>query len=268
MAVVEYDKDGFIGLVTINRPEALNAISPEVVCLLGDIWSEAANDDTVRVMILTGTGDRAFCSGADLGRMAPLLTGDRPPEDEFDERVLGDASALDHAMLRVTDFDKPVIAAVNGHAIAGGLELMQGTDLRVAADHARFGVQEVKWGLFPAGGSSVRLPVQLPYAIAMEFLLCGTLIDAQQALDYGFVNRVVPGSEVMENAYELAHTLAANGPLAVRAIKRSVKECLGLTEPEAMAREWQLAGPVFDSEDAREGPRAFMEKRTPEFKGR
>jgi enoyl-CoA hydratase len=146
--------------------------------------------------------------------------------------------------------------------------LVEGTDLRIAADHATFGLQEVKWGLFPMGGSSVRIPAQVPYAIAMEILLTGQLIDAARAYELGFVNKVVPAGQVMDEALRLAGVIAANGPVAVRAIKASVKACLGRPEREAMRTELELGRPVFATQDAREGPRAFLEKRPPEFQGR
>ena len=159
-----------------------------------------------------------------------------------------------------------MIAAINGHAIAGGMEITQGTDIRVSVPEARFGVQEVKWAIFPAGGSTVRLPVQMPYAKAMELLLTGDLISAEEALAMGFLNYVT--EDVMGKAMEIAEKIAANGPLAVKAIRRSVKECLGLPEREAMQLESQISAPVFRTEDAREGPRAFMEKRQPVYHGR
>lgn len=268
MAAVEYERTGHVAVVTLNRPEARNALSPEVMVRLAEAWDEIAADDEVRVAIVTGTGDRAFCSGADLARLVPLMSGARQPEDDFDRRVLDDPSLADRASLRVTDLDKPVIAAVNGAAIAGGMELLQGTDLRIAAEHATFGVQEVKWGLFPMGGSTVRLPAQVPYAVAMELLLTGQLIDAGRAYELGFVNRVVPAGEVMAETVRLAEVIAANGPIAVRAIKASAKACLGRPEREAMRTELQHGRPVFATEDAREGPRAFLEKRPPAFRGR
>jgi enoyl-CoA hydratase len=268
MSVVQYERVGNVALVTLNRPEARNALSPEVLVRLDDAWREVAADDGVRVAVLTGAGDKAFCAGADLARLVPLMSGARAAEDEYDERLLADGALANRATLRVTDLDKPVIAAINGSAIAGGMEIVQGTDLRIAAEGAKFGVQEVKWALFPMGGSTVRLPAQLPHAIAMELLLTGDLIDAQQALAYGFVNRVVPAAEVLGCSIDLAERIAANGPLAVRAVKRSVRDCLGHPEVEAMAREITHGGPVFATEDAREGPRAFLEKRPPVFRSR
>jgi enoyl-CoA hydratase len=267
MAVVDIERIGHVALITLNRPEVRNAISPEVMCLLEEAWKEVAAADDVRVAVVTGAG-KAFCSCADLGRLIPLNTGARPPEDQFDERVLADPGLGDRAILRHSDLDKPVIAAVNGDAIAGGCELVQGTDLRVAAEGARFGVQEVKWGLFPMGGSSVRLPAQLPYAVAMEWLLTGGLVPAERAYELGFLNRVVPPGRVLDEAMDLAGVIASNGPVAVRAIKASAKACLGRPEAEAMQLELTYGRPVFRTQDAVEGPRAFMEKRTPRFTGR
>jgi len=267
MAVVDYVKSGYVALITLNRPEARNAISPEVSCRLADAWDEVQRDDDIRVAIITGTGT-VFCAGADLARMIPLRTRTRPPEDEYDHRILSEPGVGDRAILRVSDLDKPVIAAVNGTAVAGGCELVQGTDIRVASSTARFGVQEVQRALFPAGGSTVRLPVQLPYAIAMEWLLTGELVSAQRAYELGFVNRVVEPEALIDEAMAIAERIAANGPIAVRAIKASTKACLGLPEREAMSLELELSAPVFRSEDAVEGPRAFMEKRPPVYRGR
>ncbi len=267
MAVVEYEKQGHVALVTLNRPEARNAISPEVACRLADAWDEAQADDGIRVIVVTGNGT-VFSAGADLGRLIPLMTKTRQPEDEYDNRVLADKSITDRALLRVIDLDKPIIAAVNGTAVAGGCELVQGTDIRVASTVARFGVQEVQRALFPAGGSSVRLPVQLPYAVAMEWLLTGELVDAARAYELGFVNRVVEPDQVVPEAMKIAERIAANGPLAVRAIKRSAKACLGLPERQAMDVELEMSAPVFRSQDAVEGPKAFMEKRAPSYTGR
>jgi len=256
-----------IALVTINRPEAKNALNPEVLVRLYRHWSEIDKNDAIRVVILTGTGD-TFCSGADLGRLIPLLSGARGVEDEWDKIVNDDPTILTKAMFRDSSvLGKPVIAAINGSAIAGGLEIVQGTQLRVSWEGARFGLQEPKWGLFPIGGSTVRLPRQLPYAIAMEVLLTGNLFDAKKALQYGMVNYVVSNREdVIPKAIELAKAIADNSPHAVRAINKSVKECSGLPEKEAMDKENEVGMPVFAHPDAREGPRAFKEKRKPVWK--
>jgi enoyl-CoA hydratase len=265
MALVDYVVDGHVAKITLNRPEAKNAINPEVACRLTDAWHSVREDDKVRVAILTGTGN-VFCAGADLGRLIPLISGGRSAEDEWDERLLADRTILETALLREFDPIKPVIAAINGHAIAGGMEIVQGTDIRIAVPSAKFGVQEVKWAIFPAGGSTVRLPVQLPFAVAMELLLTGDLITAEQALGFGFVNRV--NEDVLSAADEMATKIAGNGPIAVQAIRKSAHACLGVNEQDALKLETEISGPVFQTEDAQEGPRAFMEKRVPVYRGK
>lgn len=265
MALVNYEVTGHIAVITLNRPEARNAINPEVAARLADAWAAVREDDQVRVAILTGTGS-AFCAGADLGQLIPLFSGTRKPENEWDARVASDHELVRRSLLRDYDPEKPIIAAINGHAIAGGMEIVQGTDIRIAVPEAKFGVQEVKWAVFPAGGSTVRLPVQLPYAKAMELLLTGDLVTADEALKLGFLNYVT--ADVMGKALEIAGKIAANGPLAVKAIRRSVKECLGKPEREALQIEHEISMPVFQTEDAKEGPRAFMEKRAPVYNGR
>ena len=160
-----------------------------------------------------------------------------------------------------------MIAAINGFAVAGGMELVMGCDLRVASDKAGFGLQEVKWALFPGGGSTVRLPNQIPYARAMEMLLTGDLFEANDMLDYGFLNYAVPAAEVLDKSFELAEKIAGNGPVAVSAVRRSAREAIGVPEARALERESELSAPVYATQDAIEGPRAFMEKRTPVFKG-
>ncbi|MDP6375315.1 MAG: enoyl-CoA hydratase-related protein [Pseudomonadales bacterium] len=265
MALVNYEPEGHVALVTFNRPEARNAINPEVAVRLAEAWQQVKEDDNVRVAVLTGTGS-AFCAGADLGQLIPMMNGTRQPENEWDEKVATDASITSRALLRNFDTEKPVIAAVNGHAIAGGMEILQGTDMRVSVPGARFGVQEAKWALFPAGGSSVRLPVQLPYAKAMELLLTGDLISADEALQLGFLNYVT--DDPLAKAMEIAQKIAANGPIAVKAIRQSARACLGVPEAQALEIESRISGPVFQTQDAIEGPKAFMEKRKPEYHGR
>ena len=267
MSVVEYQVEGHIARVTLNRPEAKNAMNPEVAVGLHDAWVSIRDDDQVRVGVVTGTGD-CFCAGADLGQLVPLMSGLRKTENEWDERLLADPNIAACGLLRNFNPEKPVIAAINGHAIAGGMELVQGTDIRVASAAARFGVQEVKWAIFPAGGSTVRLPLQVGFAKAMELMLTGDLIDADAALDCGFLNYVVEPDQVLPKAMEIAEKIAANGPIAVKAIRQSARECLGLPEAEALKLESKISGPVFQTEDAREGPLAFMQKRKPVYKGR
>lgn len=265
---VRYEKREAVAWVTIDRPEKHNALDPEAVVRLAEAWKEVAADPEVRVAILTGSGSEAFCSGADLERLIPLFTGVRSADDEWDRRLLADPPQMQVAMLREFELYKPVVAAINGFCIAGGMEMIQATDIRVAATTASFGLQEAKWGLFPVGGSTVRLARQIPYALAMEILLTGERVSAEEAWRIGLVNRVVPPERVLATAEAYARILVENGPLAVRKIKEAVLRTWGKPLPEALATEQLLAGEVFLSRDAREGPRAFKEKRKPRFQGR
>jgi enoyl-CoA hydratase len=268
MPALLYEKRDGIAYLTFNRPEVHNAWNPEVFCRLADAWADFAEDDSLRVAIITGAGDKAFAVGADLATFIPLVTGVRQPEDEWDRRVLEDRTLTDPAVLRNYPLYKPVIAAVNGFCLAGGTELLQGTDIRIAAEHATFGLSESKRALVPGGGSMVRLARQIPYAKAMEILLTGDPISAEEAHRLGLVNYVVPAAEVMPTAEQFARKLAANGPVALRAIKEVVIRTSGLPLEEAYKIESKLSREVFRSEDAKEGPRAFMEKREPRYTGR
>lgn len=262
-----FEKKHHIAYVTLNRPRFHNAIDPETVVELMDAWEAVRDDRDVRCVILTGAGETSFCSGADLGRLIPLWTGARSPESEADKKVLADPLLAQKALLRNFSLFKPVIAAINGNAIAGGFEILYSTDIRISCKTAKFGLQEVKWSIVPAGGSTVHLCRQIPYAKAMEMLLTGELITADQALSYGFVNKVVPFDNVMEEAEKYADIICRNGPLAVTAVKQAVLENSGKDVETALAREMDLSIPVFLSRDAKEGPRAFKEKREPVFKG-
>jgi len=264
---LQYEKRGHIAYLTLNRPDVHNAVDPETILELVAAWEDYRDDDGMRCAIITGAGDHSFCAGADLGRLIPLFTGARQPETEADRQIQADPTIAMRAFLRDFELYKPVVAAINGNAIAGGFELLYAADIRIAADNARFGLQEVKWALFPAGGSTVRLPRQIPYAQAMEILLTGELMDAGQALKCGFINRVVPQDKVMETARQFADIIVKNGPLAATNIKRAVLETTGMSLNEGLARELELALPVFMSRDAQEGPRAFKEKREPVFNG-
>lgn len=266
MALI-YEKKNHIAYITLNRPESHNAIDPETVIELVAAWHDVDQDETIRCAIISGAGDQSFCAGADLGRLIPLWTGARQPETEADRQVQSNPMLAQNALLRDLPLTKPLIAAINGDAIAGGFEILYSTDIRVAAEDARFGLQEVKWSIVPAGGSTVHLTRQIPYARAMEMLLTGELIDARQAFEYGFLNQVVAREKVMETAQRYAALIAKNGPLAVAAIKQAVRENLGKDVQTGLAREMEISIPVFLSKDAQEGPRAFKEKREPIFRG-
>lgn len=262
-----YKKEDHIAYLTLNRPEAHNAIDPETAVALKRAWEDYRDDQHLRCAIVTGAGEKSFCSGMDLGKMIPLETGARQPETDADREVFENPMINQIAMLRNFELYKPVIAAVNGYAIAGGMELVQACDIRIASETAKFGQTEVKWALFPRGGSTVRLPRQIPFCQVMEILLTGDMIDAKEALRIGFINRVVPKDKVMEEAEKIANRIVKNGPLAIRGIKEAVIQNIGLTIEEGLRREWDLSEHVFQSRDAREGPKAFKEKREPTYIG-
>lgn len=253
------ERVGHVLVVTLNRPEARNALTPSMMSIMSSAWDVVDTDPDIRACILTGAGG-TFCAGMDLKAM-----NERPPGDSFSGGL--DVTTIP-ALLKGRRLRKPLIAAVEGAAIAGGTEILQGTDLRVAAESARFGISEVRWGLFPLGGSAVRLVRQIPYTIAADLLLTGRHITAAEAKDIGLVGYVVPDGQALAKAMELAQAIAANGPLAVQAVLRTIRETEGLPENEAFEIEAKIGMDVFKSEDAKEGPRAFAAKRKAEFKGR
>lgn len=260
------ESSGHVLHVTLNRPDQRNAISPEMVCLLAGAWRRAEEDPQIRVVVLGANGP-AFSAGADLKLLVPLLNGDRAPENEWDERVLADPAMAADAFLRRRRLSKPVVAAINGPATGGGLELVLATTTRVAAASARFGLSEVKRGLIPGGGGVARLWQQVPQILALELLLTGELISAQRAAEIGVVNQVVADDALATHARELAATIAENGPLAVRYILDIVAEAGHLALQHAFELENQAFERVTASHDAREGIRAFVEKRPPRFTG-
>jgi enoyl-CoA hydratase len=261
------ERDGGVMTLTMNRPEARNALSPEMLVRLAQAWYEFRDSEDLRVAILTGAGDESFSAGGDLKLTMPLVTGARRPHDDWDERLMADLKQFTDAILRGFEIYKPIIAAVNGQALGGGTEITNACDLRVAAEHAVFGTPEAKVGLLPGGGSLTRLPRQVPYAKALEILMIGDSFTAQEALAMGLLNYVVPKRELMAKARSLADKLAANGPLAVRKIKEGVLRSSGRPLDEALAIEDEVSAVVLGSKDAREGPRAFKEKRRPRFTG-
>ena len=262
-----FEQHGDVALITINRPEVHNAMNPEVICRLADTWEKINSDPEIRAAVVTGAGERTFCSGGDLSTALPLLTGARDPQDVWDTRMVSDPNIAGRATLKGVTMEKPLIAAINGACLAGGMELVLGCHLRIAATGAMFGLPEPKHGLIPFGGSLVRLPRQIPYVHAMEILLTGEFFPAETALDYGIVNHVLPADEVLPAAMALAEKIAANGPLAIREILSVVAETSGRDMDAAYEVETQGMGRVMASHDAREGPRAFVEKRKPIFKG-
>ncbi len=263
-----YEKKGEIVRLTMNRPDKRNAISPQMLLQLADAWRDFRDDDSARVAILVGAGEQAFCAGADLKLLIPLFTGARQPEDEWDERLLKERDALDTGLLRRFELHKPVISAVNGFALAGGTEILQATDIRVASPNATFGLSEAQRGIIPAGGSLVRLQRQIPYCKAMQILLTGEAMSAEEAHRIGLINEIVSTSELLPRAEAIASRIAANGPIAVQKIKEALLRTSGLPTEEAFKIESACAAMVMQTEDAREGPRAFIEKRDPVFRGR
>ena len=253
------ERRGHVLILTMNRPKARNALSGPMMALMRQAWDEVDADPDIRVAVLTGAGG-AFCAGADLVAMTTA-----PPGDSFRKSGM-DLSVID-ALLKGRRLTKPLIAAVEGAAIAGGTEILQATDIRIAGSSARFGISEARWGLFPLGGSAVRLVRQIPYAIAADLLLTGRHIGAAEALRIGLIGEVVPDGQALGRALELADLIAANGPLAVQAILRTIRLTEGMTEDEAFGIESRIGMEVFKSDDAKEGPRAFIEKRKPEFRG-
>src|SRR5882757_8467386 len=253
------EQDGQTLVVTMNRPEARNAISGEMMAIMVEAWDRVDADDSIRSCVLTGAGG-AFCAGADLKSMSRNAPSKAFEQGKFDPSKI-------EGLLKGRRLTKPLIAAVEGPAIAGGTEILQGTDIRVAGESARFGVSEARWGLFPMGGSAVRLPRQIPYTLAADILLTGRHLTASEALAIGLIGHLVPDGEALTKALELAELVAANGPLAVQAILRTIRETEGMPEQEAFKLEAKLGMAVFASADAKEGPRAFAEKRTPHFRG-
>lgn len=259
MSGIIYEKRDHIALVTINRVDAHNSMDPATVKEMAEVWLDFREDNNLWVAVLTGAGEKAFCTGGDMKAYLPARMAGKAKADCYPR-------AENFGGLTRTDVFKPIIAAINGYAIAGGLELVLCCDLRIASETAKFGLAEVKWGLIPGAGGTIRLPRNIPYAIAMEMLLTGELIDARQAIAFGLINRVVPLNSLMDESMLMAEKLCRRGPVAMRAIKESVLRSLSLEQ--GLNFEAFLFDSLQSTEDSREGLNAFLESRTPVFKGK
>jgi enoyl-CoA hydratase/carnithine racemase len=255
-----YEKKGRLATVTINRPERLNAIDPATSQELYDAFHDFKDDPELWVAIVTGAGDRAFSTGNDLVATAQSNAGasaGRPPRPVPFGGITKGFQCW-----------KPMIAAINGFCVAGGLEVALACDIRIAVPSAEFGLPESRWAIIPGAGGTQRLPRVLPQSVAMELMFTGKRIDAERAYQLGLISHIVPPEELMTRAEEIAGTICENGPLAIRAIKESVTRGLQMPLDQGMALEDMFSMRVWSSEDSREGPRAFAEKRKPEYKGR
>jgi E-phenylitaconyl-CoA hydratase len=247
-----------VATITINRPEALNALDPETLAGVNDAFQRANVEPDVRAVIVTGAGQTAFCTGSDLKKTMP-------PKESFAELTFGRLQR--YYPFAGLDIDKPTICAVNGYALAGGMELALACDIRVASANAQFGQSEVRVGSIPAAGGTQRLPRTVGQSDAMLMMLTGDRIDANEALRIGLVSRVVQQDQLLATASAIATRIAENAPLAVRAIKRLVRDGQGLPLAAAIQSEQYVLGILRDTADRIEGRRAFQEKRKPDFKG-
>jgi enoyl-CoA hydratase len=256
-----------VAVVTIDRPDRANSLDPPTLTQLATAWRRIAADAEIRCAVLTGAGERAFCAGMDMATTIPasqrFARGERLDDATFEAlRNVGTA------LLAGFDLQTPLICAINGHARAGGFDLMLASEIRIAVPHATFALEEVALGLYPTGNATVLLPRQVSWAHAHELLLTARPIDAQRALAIGLVNRIVEPAELMRTALETADTIAGNAPLAVRETRRGVRELLHLSLEDAYRRQEEIGRPLRRTEDAREAQRAFVEKRRPIWRGR
>ena len=260
-----WERRGPTVVLTMNRPERRNALSLDMIVRLADAWEQVDADDTIRSVVLTGA-EGAYCVGGDLA--SGWMAGNRQDDQtENERRAAEDPMLIARGLLLSQWLHTPIVAAVNGDCMGGGCEMLQQTDIRVAEEHARFGVPEARRGLIAGAGSTMRLKRQIPYAVAMEMLLTGRILDAEEALRWGLVTHVVPKGEGLGKALEIADTIAACGPLSVAASKASAIETGWLPEDEARKIEGAYAAKVTRSNDAQEGMKAFIEKRPPLFTG-
>jgi enoyl-CoA hydratase/carnithine racemase len=258
MSSLIYEKKGRIAVITLNRPEVMNAIDPEMQQLLAEAWKDFAYDPEVWVAILTGAGDKAFCTGSDLKKTMP-------PKESFAQLTLG--GKANKEFLPPLNQWKPIICAVNGYAIGGGLELALCCDLIIGSEKSQYGLSEVKIGSMPGIGGTQRLPRRIPYSAAMKMLLTGDRIDANEAYRLGLITEVVPQDQLLEAAEKLAQKICDNAPLSVRAVKMAVNRGLEMSLEQGLEFENFAWGMLRDTKDRIEGRVAFAEKRKPEYKG-
>jgi len=263
---VIFEKEGHIAKVGLDEPESKNALGPDNLKELYDIWDEIAGDKSVRVVVLYSALDDIFCSGMNLKTAIPILTGMRSAETEGEKWLFSNPQAWGKAMLKYKEFDAPVIAAIHGYCLTGGFEMSMGCELRVASEDAIFQMRESTLGIMPIGGSNVFLPAQIGAGRALEVLLTGDNFSAATMYEWGFLNRLVKKENLMDEAMKLAGRIAGNGPKAVRGICRCARKIQGKPWDEALDIEVSIGAPIFTSDDAREGVRAQKEKRKPDFK--
>jgi E-phenylitaconyl-CoA hydratase len=256
---IDVTVENHIAVAVLNRPEAMNAFDPEMREALYGLWDRVQNDDDVRVLIITGAGDKAFCTGSDLRKTDP-------PKESYAELLVGRNNPGN--MLHKFGTDKPVICALNGYAVGGGMELALACDICIASDNAKLGLTEAKIGSIPGSGGVQRLPRAVSKSNAMLMLLTGDTVDAQEALRLGIVSKVVPLADLLPTAKAIAQKIAANAPLAVKALKRLVNQGLDMPLAHALEMDKYMFGLLRDTDDRIEGRRAFQEKRKPQYKGR
>jgi enoyl-CoA hydratase/carnithine racemase len=256
-----------VAVVTIDRPDKANALDLQMLSTLARTWRELANDENIRCVVLTGAGERVFSAGMDMTDTIPVSQRFARGERISEEQLEGLRSVAT-AMLAGFDLAKPLVCAVNGHARAGGFDMMLAAEIRITVPHATFALEEVALGLYPTGNATVMLPRQIPWVHAHEIMLTARSIDAEHALRIGLVNRIVPSNALMATALATADAIAANAPLAVRETRRGVREILHLDLAEAYRRQEQIGKRLRSTEDAREAQLAFIEKRKPNWKGR
>jgi E-phenylitaconyl-CoA hydratase len=257
--VLLYEKRDKVATITINRPAMMNSINIDLARQLFQAWTDFSEDTKTNVLIITGSGEKAFCAGADLKERS---------QQGQDMHVSSFWDSSFKLPMRHTECHKPVIAAINGHCLAGGLELALVCDIRIASENSTFGQPEINWAIFPGMGATQRLPRVLPYNLAAEILLTGESIDADRAYEIGLVNRVVPLQDLMKTATSIAERISEKAPLALRAVKEALLRSYDLPLDQGMRMEGLLRRIIGDTEDAHEGLRAFQEKRKPEYRGR